>query len=69
MTDPDLTLLLRGAGDRLTVPATCPVDVAGDLERGRRTLTLVRRRRAGRPGRPGRLPEPAAVRPPAGAGS
>jgi len=71
MTDPDLTLLLRGAADRLTVPATGPADVAGDLHRGRRTLALVRRRRAVRPGRSAgsRLPELADARPPAGAGS
>ena len=71
MTDPELTLLLRGAVDRLRAPATGPDDVAGDVDRGRRTLTLVRRRRAVRPGRSSvsRLPDLLDTRPPAGAGS
>ena len=62
MTDPDLTALLRGAAERLPLPVTGPADVPGDLDRGRRTLVLVRRRRAGRPGLP-------AGNRPAGAGS
>lgn len=48
MTTADLELLLRAAADGLAVPPAGPDDVAGDVRRGRRALTVLRRRRATR---------------------
>ena len=51
MTTAELELLLTRAADALAVPATAPDDVAGDVRRGRRALTVVRYRRAHRTAR------------------